>query len=363
MSQFLRNGRRSSATAGMAPRALTIGLAVVTLTAAGCVHQSDPEVAINKVEANLIFGVKPTAEPAPTPFQATAAEVAEVELQPQEEITFELPPPKDSVFTTLTPAKSDCEPAPPSAAAELPVEVNITGEPPVGVYRWKVEGSITGADGATKGKNHQFEKRFIRNVTKVSDTVYTFEQVQPIPDSALIAVNTIRVNTAPITQNPDPGFNNIATVPSVGEPERGVTLDRIEYLDRNGSPGAKPSFQPTTGVLLLPLPVQSGESYKSVAIDPKTGQTIVHEATVTRRGRIDACGELADGWLVDAKQTLTAGQGEPPQEVSYSYIVGTQFGGALINERYSAVAPTGDVYTLEYTLGQLKGDPLPAGNS
>lgn len=355
MSQFLRSVRTSR-------RALTIGLAVVAVTAAGCVKPSDPEVAINKVEANLIFGVKPTAEPAPTPFQATAAEVAEVELQPQEEITFDLPPPRDTVFTTLTPPKSDCEPAPPSAAAEVPVEVNITGEPPVGVYRWKVEGSITGADGAAKGKTSSFEKRFIRNVTKVSDTVYTFEQVQPIPDSSLVAVNTIRVNTAPVTQNPDPGFNNIATVPSVGEPERGITLDRIDYLDRNGS-SAKPSFQPSTGVLLLPLPVQSGESYKSVAVDPKTGQTIVHEATVTRRGRIDACGELADGWLVDAKQTLTAGQGEPPQEVTYSYIVGTQFGGSLINERFSAVAPSGDVYTLEYTLGQLKGDPLPAGNS
>jgi hypothetical protein len=344
-------------------RALILGLVVISITAAGCVRPEDPKVAINKVEANLIFGVKPTAEPAPTPFQAAAAEVAEVELEPQEEITFELPPPQSPVFTTIPQAKSDCEPAPPSAAAELPVEVNVTGDPQPGVYRWKVEGSITGADGASKGKNRQFEKRFVRNVQKISDTVYTFEQVQPIPGSALVAVNTIRVNTAPVSQNPDPGFNNIATVPSVGEPERGITLDRIDYLDRNGS-SVQASFQPTTGVLLLPLPVQSGESYKSVAVDPKTGQTIVHEATVTRRGRIDACGELADGWLVDAKQTLTAGQGQPPQEISYSYIVGTQYGGALINERFSVVDPSSnDTITLEYTLGQLKGDPLPAGNS
>lgn len=342
-------------------KALTIGLAVVVVTAAGCVKQSDPKVAINKVEANLIFGVKPQAEPAPTPFQAAAAEVAEVDLTPQQEITFDLPPPQSPVFSTLPAPKSDCAPAPPSAAAELPVEVNINGDPRVGVYRWKVQGTITGADGSAKGKTSSFEKRFVRNVTKVSDNVYTFEQVQPIPGSSLVAVNTIRVNTAPISQNADPGFNNIATVPSVGEPERGITLDRIDYLDRNGS-SAKPSFQPTTGVLLLPLPVQSGESYKSVAVDPKTGQTIVHEATVTRRGRIDACGELADGWLVDAKQTLTAGQGEPPQEVTYSYIVGTQYGGELINEHFSTVAPSGDVYSLEYTLGQLKGDPLPAGN-
>lgn len=361
MSQFLLSAELG-ARRRRHGRSLVLCAAALALMSAACVRPEDPEVAINKVEANLIFGVKPTAEPAPTPFQATAAEISEVELPQQQEIEFELPPAQNPVFTTLPEKKSDCEPAPPSAAAELPVEVNITGEPPVGVYRWKVGAAVTGADGATKGKNSSFEKRFIRNVQKVSDTVYTFEQVQPIPGSSLVAVNTLRVNTTPVTQDPDPGFNNIATVPSVGEPERGVTLDRIDYLDRNGS-SAQPSFQPTTGVLLLPLPVKSGESYKSVAVDPKTGQTIVHEATVTRRGRIDACGQLADGWLIDAKQTLTAGQGEPPQEVSYSYIIGTQYGGSLINERFSVVAPSGDTVSVEYTLGQLKGDPLPAGNS
>jgi hypothetical protein len=341
-------------------RVLTVGLAVVAMTAAGCVHPNDPKVAINKVEANLIFGVKPTAEPAPTPFQAAAAEVPQVELPQQEDINFELPPPKSPVFTSLTPAKSDCEPAPPSAAAELPVEPSITGDPRVGVYRWKIEGSVTGADGAVKGKNRQFEKRFVRNVQKVSDTVYTFEQVQPVPGSQLVAINKIRVNTAPVSENADPGFNNIATVPSVGEPERGITLDSVDYQDRTGN--SVKTFQPTVGVLLLPLPVQSGESYKSVAVDPKTGQTIVHEATVTRRGRIDACGELADGWLVDATQTITDGGGQPPQTISYSYIVGTQYGGELINERYSVTDPDGNLLTLEYTLGQLKGDPLPAGS-
>jgi hypothetical protein len=341
---------------GRRQRMITVVMAVIALTAAGCVRQSDPKVAINKVEANLIFGVKPTAEAAPAPIQNAVAEVQEV-LPEQQDINFELPPPQAPVFTTLPAVKSDCEPAPPSAAAELPVEPQITGDPLAGIYRWKIEGSVTGADGTVKGKNRQFEKRFIRNVTKVSDTVYTFEQVQPVPDSSLVAVNTIRVNKAPITQNVDPGFNNVATVPSIGEPERGVTLDHVEYVDRTGN--SVSSFQPSTGVLLLPLPVQSGESYKSVAVDPKTGQTIVHEATVTRRGRIDACGQLADGWLVDAKQTLTAGQGQPPQEISYSYIVGTQYGGALINERYSVTAPSGDVIALEYTLGQLKGDPLP----
>jgi hypothetical protein len=333
----------------------------MAVAATACVQPDAPEVAINKVEASLVFGVKPTVEPAPPPVQEAAGVIAtELALPELDELDFTLPDNTSPVFSTLPKAKSDCEPAPNTASAEAIVEPFISGDVPVGLYRWQINARVTNPEGVVQQGGRQFEKRFVRKVNKVSDTVYTFEQVQPMPGTDLVAVNTIRVNTAPVSQNVDPGYNQVVTVPSVGEPERGITLDRIDYVDRTGN--VVRTFTPPSGVLLLPLPVASGESYKSAAVDPKSGQTIVHEMTVSRRGRIDACGTLIDGWLVEGTQSTTEGGVEGiPESYSYSYIVATQYGGMIINERIAATDADGTLYELEYTLGQLKPDPLPAG--
>jgi hypothetical protein len=339
-------------------------VALSTVAAAGCVKAGDPEVAINKIEASLVFGVKPPAEPVQAPVQEVAQQVAAETYEPPQLLTsFELPAATAPVFSTLplngAKAPSDCPTAPPTASADKVVEVNITGEPPVGMFRWKREGKITAADGAETPIGRSFERRFVRNHTKVSDTLYTFEMVAPVPGSDLVAVSTYRVNTAPQSTNVDPGYNQILTVPTVGEPERGITLDKVEYQDRNGI--IESSFTPTVGLLMLPLPVISGESYESIAVDPKSGQTIIHEATVARRARIDACGELADGWLVDATQTVTEGAGSPPAQFKYSYIVGTQYGGILLNEHVQASDGGDGLVDLDYTQAQLEPDPLPSG--
>ena len=340
-------------------------VALATVSAAGCVKPGDPEVAINKIEASLVFGVKPPSEPVQAPVQEVAQQVAADTYQaPTLPLpTFELPEAKAPVFSALplngAKAPSDCPTAPPTASADKAVEVNITGPPPIGMFRWKREGKITAADGTETPIGRSFERRFVRNHVVVSDTVYTFEMVAPVPGSALVAVSTYRVNTTPQSTNVDPGYNQILTVPTVGEPERGITLDKVEYQDRNGV--VQDSFTPTVGLLMLPLPVVSGESYESIAIDPKSGQTIIHEATVTRRARIDACGELADGWLVEATQTVTEGAGSPPAQMTYNYIVGAQYGGILLNEHVQASDGGDGLVDLDYTQAQLEPDPLPSG--
>ena len=346
-----------------------VALVALAAATAGCVQPGDPEVAINKIEASLVFGVKPPEEPAQAPVQEVAQQVVQDTFEQAEAApapalpSFELPAATAPVFSSLplsgAKAPSDCPTAPPTAAAEKIVEVNISGEPPIGMFRWKREGRITAADGTETPIGRSFERRFVRNHTKVSDTVYTFETVAPQPGSDLVAVSTYRVNTTPQSTNVDPGYNQILTVPTVGEPERGITLDKIEYRTPTGD--LDHSFTPTVGLLMLPLPVVSGESYQSIAIDPKSGQTIVHEATVSRRSRIDACGELADGWLVDATQTVTEGAGSPPAQFKYSYIVGTQYGGILLNEHVQASDGAEGTVDLDYTQAQLEPDPLPSG--
>lgn len=349
-------------------------VALFTIGNAACVQPDDPEVAITKIEASLVFGVKPPAEPVQAPVQQAAAQIvdqvfpdmtaAAAPVPRPLPTTFELPAAQAPTFTALplngAKAASDCPTAPPTAAAALAAEVNITGQPPVGLFRWKREGKITSADGTETTIGRSFERRIVRNFTKTSDTLSTFETVAPVSGSELVAVSTYEVNTAPQATNVDPGYNQVITVPTVGEPERGITLKKIEYLGRDGD--AVDAFEPTVGLLMLPLPVVSGESYESVAVDPKTGQTIVHEATVTRRGRIDACGELVDGWLVESTQTRTEGVGEPATEVKYSYIVGTQYGGILLNEHVQASDGGDGIVDLDYTQAQLEPDPLPDGS-
>jgi hypothetical protein len=122
------------------------------------------------------------------------------------------------------------------------------------------------------------------------------------------------------------------------------------------------SFAPTPGILLLPLPVASGDTWQSVGVDTKTGATAVLDGTVTRRQRIDACGDLVDGWLVDATQTLGSVQNADPQagQQAVSYLIAPQYGAMIVNERVHPADTADQSFDLNYTLAQLKPDPLPA---
>jgi hypothetical protein len=122
------------------------------------------------------------------------------------------------------------------------------------------------------------------------------------------------------------------------------------------------------GLLVLPLPVVGGETFQSTAVDPRTGQTITRDSTVVGRERIDACGDLVDGWLVRSKERSTFGQSvvSAPDalavEADVASIYATQYGGVPIFESYGMNADQGcDIcpFELKYRLGQLHPDPLP----
>jgi hypothetical protein len=315
---------------------------LIAVLGAACVRPDDPKVAVTKVEASLVFGVKPPPQPvAPAlPEQAPAtveAPAATAPPLPFPDLAFRPLPPASA------PARSECPPASPTAVADRPADIRIGGEPRVGRYRWKREGALTG-----------FERRIVRNVKPEGDKAYTFETVQPTVGRPTVTVKTFRVKTEPVTQGANPG--GLMPPSRVGEPDRGVSLVRAQELDGNGNPVA--TFEPPSPLLLLPLPVQQGEHYESVAVDPRTGQTMVLDVTVQRRQRIDACGEVVDGWLVDGTLTDTAAGAE---SMEVAYIVATQLGGVLVQERFKA--GEGDAAVdLTFTLGQVDPDPLPPGS-
>jgi hypothetical protein len=254
--------------------------------------------------------------------------------------------------------QSDCPEAPPTAAVEVPVDVNITGPPLQGISRWKHDGFAL--VGENKAPFTGFEKRVVRNYKKLNDTDFSFETVQPLVTAAGTRFISTSYEVKP--NQPNRGVTppaGPATPPNVGTPDRGLLLTKSEILDGGGQ--VVSSFVPTPALLLLPLPVTAGEQWQSVGVDPKTGSTVVMNATVSRRQRIDACGDLVDGWQVDATQLSSSAQNAEPsaEPTAYSYLVATQYGGMLIQERLRPPEQFDQTYDLSFTLGQLKPDPLP----
>src|SRR5213075_2369024 len=96
---------------------------------------------------------------------------------------------------------------------------------------------------------------------------------------------------------------NIGPTTRTGDPARGVSLmQHVEY-DVKGNQG--PTFQPNSGLLLLPLDVAPSEQFQSVASDPKSGSSYTLNALVNKRSMVDACGEEVDGWEVNAQTSFT----------------------------------------------------------
>ena len=227
-----------------------------------------------------------------------------------------------------------------------------------------------------------FEQRLVRNVVKVSETEYTFETVQPELGSNVTTISTFRVKTAAVSKTvtppvepPDvthptapvplpitpPGTGPAlpkAPVPgsvSSGDPERGISLIKLQRVDAAGN-SSELNFTP--GVLYLPLEVVPGEEFNAVGIDTRSGSVLQNQAKVVKRERVDACGEVVDGWVVEATQTFSgAAQAAPPR--TYRYIVAPQLGGIIISEDIHTATAQGTT-DVTLSLGQLKPSPLPA---
>jgi len=373
------------------------GLAAALL--AGCVKQGPPGVGMQKVAADIVFGLKPGAplppnlEPGqvgpgePTtyvPGPASAAGGAGAGAP--DEADFDSGPGgsrRVRFVTPLNPARTPCPPAALTAFPAKEAGLTVDGLPAVGQYRWKRTGTQTLANlPGVKLPVAGFEQRLVRNVVRVSDTEYTFETVQPELGSDVTTISTFKVKTGavsttvtPPVEPPDPNHppRSVplpvqvpgtqpalpkAPVPqtlSVGDPERGISLVRLQRVDAAGN-SSEVDFSP--GVLYLPLAIVPGEEWNAVGVDPRTGSVLQHQAKVVKRQRVDACGDMVDGWAVEATQTFSGGgQTSPPR--TYRYIVAPQLGGIIISEQIQTTTAAGTT-DVTLSLGQLQPSPLPA---
>lgn len=268
---------------------------------------------IQKRATDVAFGAPPAEQALPPAFVPVA--------QPA-------PAPAGPRVSRVTPSvgrpsgvseRPETDPCPEAKINAFPLEEATfeSQRPPAdGAYRWRRAGTQT-VDGVTVPVSG-FETRFVTGARRLSDSTFTFKTSQVGLDGRT-AVTTWTVNSEPVSAAAQGG--------SAGEPERGLTLNRIETFGRDGKQQA--AFAPTPGILFLPLSVDPDERWTSVGGDPLTGQVLEHVAQVEGRVRVDACGELVDGWQVTATQRLNGGQAVR----TYRYVVATQYGGIIVGEQ------------------------------
>jgi hypothetical protein len=377
-------------------RLMVAGLAALLL--AGCVKQDPPGVGIQKLAADIVFGVKPPADTPPPNLDPGQAGPGDATTYVPEAQAPSDPPAAfgDGSFsrpkrgsarlprvTPLAPPKSTCPPAALTAFPAKEAGQAVEGVPTEGQYRWKRSGTQTVATlPGVKLPVSGFEQRLVRNIVKVSDTEYTFETVQPELGTNITTISTFKVkigavskavtppveppdtthptSPVPLPLTPPGGQPTLPKPPlpgnvSAGDPERGISLMKLQRVDPAGNT-SELTFSPA--VLYLPLDIVPGEEFNSVGIDPRSGSVLQHQAKVVKRDRVDACGEVVDGWVVESTQTFSgSGQTAPPR--TYRYIIAPQFGGLIISEELHTTSPQGSTDVV-LSLGQVKPTPLPA---
>lgn len=351
-------------------------VAMLAVLAGACVKQEAPGVAIRPLNADIVFGVTPIDEVQATPANFTpepvtvdtggsTAAIRDVRDLPEDLPSQDFAPaPEKKVpdFGFSAPkratATTDCRTASVDEFPDEAAPLNVPAErrPEVGSYRFKRAGTLTAKDG-TSTELMGFEQRSIRNVkalpadpTKRDRIRYTYETAQPEVGSDAKVITTYQVDTAATSNEVNSPVSGDRA--SGGEPERGLVLKSIRREDATGKalPGA---FSPATGLLLVPLPIRQGEAFVSVAVDPATQQAYRYQATVVQRERVDACGEILDGWLVQGTLTVSGTQGGARK---LDLIASPQFGMRIINE-YIEGAVGDTTFKATFTVGQRVPTP------
>jgi hypothetical protein len=356
-------------------------VALAATTSGACVQPDAPSVGIKALAADIVFGADPIeeVEVQPTTFEPPVSTEAADEVAALPPQIFEPPAPKSFPRPPFEVPRTKKTVTCPSAAVDefpditAPLNVPVGVLPKEGIYRWKKVGLQTTASGETT-VIEGFEERAIRNLTVTPpDPIqtspipnppapapkvvnpdrmrYTFEVVQPFRDG--LAVTKYAVDTAARSaeQNSTAGDLRVTT----GEPERGVVIDSVTYTDLGGT-ATQGTFAPVSGLLLTPLPIRTGEAFQSVAVDPVTQQAWRYDAQLLKRDRVDACGEILEGWRTNGTLTVTGTEGG---EREFSVIVSPQFGGIPISESTKGTDADGTQFDITYTIGQLEPSPFP----
>lgn len=343
-----------------APLALVLAFG---LGATACAHGAGPGVAVQKVQSNIEFGLSTTTTTTPVgvaipPTLSAVNLTGPAEALPafsyQTTTTFNYGSPS---YGTQT---NDCPQPPYGASPAKGVTTSVARPPKPGSYKWQVMASQPVSGTKVTLTTTHYVTYYVKNVSKVSTTpnpqggqteTFTFDVVTPGQQGGTVTTTyEVKENAVQVSES----AGNFGQAQYTGAPDRGVSLAAV--VDRNSAGTVTASFRPSPAVLLLPLDVHVPQSFQSGGVDPTTGASFSNNATVSGSvKRVNACGQLVDGWDVAGTQTFSGTGGERTTG-SVEYAVATQYGGLVT---YSAVTPTGSNETETDVIGQLDPDPLP----
>jgi hypothetical protein len=354
-------------------RSRLLGVALAgTIFVGACASPNDPGVSVESAEADIVFGVKEPLEDA-NPANLGGGALGEDDFGNDfigEELSFgptKKTGPRPPLYSTGG-GKTDCPAAAVNAFPDREATTNVNPPPTPpreGLYRWKREGQQTGPDPLDDTKEvtstvQGFEDRLVQNLEVLSESEtrmqYTFETVQPNLGSATVTLTRWFVDSNPAgdqdVHSPVSGDRVTA-----GEPERGIVIRGFDILDRRGENVGSINFAPRAGLLVVPLPIRTGERFASAAVDSRSGQTYRIEGTVVKRTQIDACGTVIAGWQIEARYSFPGG------EATYNYVAAPQFGGILLQEFVDQEVVNDQGHRIKtkvtFTIGQQDPDPLP----
>jgi hypothetical protein len=338
---------------------------LAALVLGACVSPGKPGVRISSLQANVVFGLADKkASSAPAAVRPPAVPGAPAPTTGSFSGTI-----KSSGSFSGGGGDLSCPAAALTAFPELPADVHVIGLPKEGVYRYKRVVGVTPPGGKVATRT-TFEDHTVSDVKRVNDHLFTMVVEQPglfVPDELVRTTFTVNTNPKLLTHQQD-GGSTVGVVPvpgydvPVSEPgdEAGVFFVSSEHLDPK-TRNSKGSFTPLVAVKYLPLNegiVSQGDTFQSVGLDAVSGTVLVHQGTVTFRNRIDACGDIVEGWLVESTQTYNNFP-----ETQYLYTIATQYGGLFIGETARVTDANGTAAQVTVTLADPTPKPLPASTT
>ncbi len=364
------------------PRAIAL-VVLISIAGPACVKQNQPGVGLVKFDSSAVFGAPKNTTDVPgfggselfgDELPITDAQLPSLIKQPIRQ----------------APDLGPCPPAKLTAFPKATASVKVLGVPSEGLYRWKralVVSKDSSKEPAQTTRPFGLEDRAVRHIVRDSDHQFSFETVAPDPlEADRLVVTAFRVNTNPklLAQRTVPA-RTIGVVDVPGKDVRvtdpadspGIFITSIVRQDSKGT--ELTAFRPAQPMLIFPLEgaiVRSGETFNSLAIDASTGAILLNAGTIGRTSRIDACGEIVEGYAVTLKQTYTSDipLDDPTETINaldrygvrketreVSYVFATQYGAMPIAETLAIgdvlLDPTG--FIGKWELGGLTPAALP----
>lgn len=348
------------------PKHFWIAAGLLGLTACGLtVGPAYGKVAVKMLETNILFGARQTAPSPAAPQLPQLPQLPSFNLP-----TFNFP-------SYELPKNLECPTAGPTTFPAEVATTTPTDMPPAGQYRWRVDGgakqSIAGIAvtipivGANMPTYLRRDMQLPPDATSglpgsTSSFNYTFQTIWDLTGASAGGNGDYWVYTWQVKSN---ATQTSANGTFVSDPEAGLALKAVDIYKKDFKTLVT-SFHPTTGLLLMPLPVVTGTSWTSNAVDPTTGEA-QFQGTVGSRIRIDECGDLVEAWEAKGTLSLTGtfalNTNNPgTQTANLEIAVAPQYGGRVEQIQIDGVWFGGlDFVKTTFRAGQLNADPLPAG--